>query len=110
MKNIKLKRIEGISGFLINLQALLFSGIKWGNLAGWASAWDTIYVRKDKLTDQKLLAHELCHIHQMNRHGKIKFMFMYLWEQIRKGYRNNKYEIEARNATYKEMSTIYKLI
>jgi hypothetical protein len=109
MKTIKVRCIKGFSGFFINLFALLFSGISWGHLAGWASAWNTIYIRKDKIGDTKLIAHELCHIHQMNTHGKFKFMLLYAIEQCKVGYRNNKYEVEARAARLQNFLGIYKV-
>ena len=109
MKTIKVRCIKGFSGFFINLFALLFSWISWGHLAGWASAWNTIYIRKDKIGDTKLIAHELCHIHQMNTHGKFKFMLLYAIEQCKVGYRNNKYEVEARAARLQNFLGIYKV-
>lgn len=109
MKVIKIKFIQGISGFFINLFALTFSWISWGSLKGWTSAWDTIYIRKDLINDERLLGHELCHVHQMNRLGKIKFMFLYTMEQLKSGYRNNKYEVEARAAKLSDYKSIYSL-
>ena len=50
------------------------------------------------LSDRKWLLHELKHIEQFRRHGFLSFVFLYLWECIRHGYTNNKYEIEARDA------------
>lgn len=44
------------------------------------------------------LRHELKHVEQFHEHGFIRFIFLYLWESIKNGYNNNKYEIEARNA------------
>jgi hypothetical protein len=50
------------------------------------------------LNNKKWLRHELCHIRQFRKHGTIPFIFMYLWESLLKGYYNNKYEKEAREA------------
>lgn len=62
----------------------------------------TIYLHQikkiDFLKSKKHLAHEMCHIKQFAEHGTIRFLFLYLVESIKNGYRNNKYEIEARNA------------
>ncbi|MFZ1529451.1 MAG: DUF4157 domain-containing protein [Ferruginibacter sp.] len=44
------------------------------------------------------LKHELCHIEQFRRYGFFSFIFMYLYESVKHGYYNNKYEIEAREA------------
>lgn len=50
------------------------------------------------LSNPRWVKHELCHIRQFKQHGVIKFLALYLWESMRKGYRNNKYEVEARKA------------
>jgi len=49
--------------------------------------------------DVKWLTHELEHVKQFRRYGFFNFIFRYLWESIRKGYYNNKFEIEARNSS-----------
>jgi hypothetical protein len=48
------------------------------------------------LNDTRWLKHELVHLRQFKQHGVLKFLIMYTWESIRKGYYNNKYEVEAR--------------
>ena len=50
------------------------------------------------LQDEKWVKHELCHVQQFREHGHIIFLIKYLWESIRKGYYNNKYEVAARAA------------
>lgn len=40
--------------------------------------------------------HEDWHKHQWKRDGYINFAIKYLWYQVRYGYENNPYEIEAR--------------
>ena len=50
------------------------------------------------LLDEKWVKHELCHIKQFKEHGYFLFVVKYLWESIRKGYYNNRFEVEARNA------------
>ena len=50
------------------------------------------------LFDEKWVKHELCHIKQFKEHGYFLFVVKYLWESIRKGYYNNRFEVEARNA------------
>ena len=50
------------------------------------------------LADERWLKHELCHIKQYKENGTIIFLIKYLWESLRKGYYNNKYEVEARQA------------
>ena len=50
----------------------------------------------DLLNNDRLLKHELCHIRQYKQHGTIGFLVKYMWESIRKGYYNNRFEVEAR--------------
>ncbi|MBL7702308.1 MAG: DUF4157 domain-containing protein [Ferruginibacter sp.] len=50
------------------------------------------------LADEKWLKHELCHIKQFREHGYFMFIVKYVWESIRKGYYNNRFEVEAREA------------
>ena len=54
--------------------------------------------KEDFLRNERWLKHELCHIRQYKQHGYIGFIVKYLWESIRKGYYNNKFEVEARAA------------
>jgi hypothetical protein len=62
----------------------------------------TIHLHNIKSTefkqDERLLKHELCHVRQFKEHGYFLFIIKYLWETIKNGYYNNKYEIEARKA------------
>lgn len=62
----------------------------------------TIYLwgvtKEDFMRDKKWLAHELTHIQQFARYGKLRFTLMYLWQSIRHGYHNNKFEREARDS------------
>ncbi|MDO8430450.1 MAG: hypothetical protein Q7S72_00460 [Candidatus Taylorbacteria bacterium] len=43
---------------------------------------------------EKDLQHELIHVEQYNQEPFIHF-FLYHFETLRKGYRNNRYEVEA---------------
>ena len=54
--------------------------------------------KEEFLKDEKWVKHELCHVQQFKKYGYIKFLMLYLWESIRKGYYNNRFEVEARNA------------
>ena len=54
--------------------------------------------RETFLQNERWLKHELCHIKQYHEHGHVTFIAKYLWESLRKGYHNNKYEAEARAA------------
>lgn len=40
--------------------------------------------------------HELTHVQQYQQLGKLKFLFCYLIESIRKGYYHNRFEQQAR--------------
>jgi hypothetical protein len=42
--------------------------------------------------------HEYCHIQQYKRYGAIRFLILYLYYSMRKGYYNNPFEVEARAA------------
>ena len=54
--------------------------------------------RTEFLDNKAWLRHELCHVRQFQRHGFLPFIVKYVWESIRHGYYNNKYEVEARKA------------
>src|SRR5689334_2216852 len=58
--------------------------------------WNTS--KAEFLKDDKWVKHELCHVRQFQQYGFINFLVRYIWESIRKGYYNNKYEVEARQA------------
>ncbi len=51
---------------------------------------------REFLKNKAWLCHELKHIQQFRQFGFIPFIFMYLRESLVHGYRNNKYEKEAR--------------
>lgn len=50
----------------------------------------------DFLNNERWVRHELTHIRQFKQYGFLKFILLYLFESIRNGYYNNKYEVEAR--------------
>ena len=50
------------------------------------------------LADERWVNHEICHVNQFAAHGYVMFTLKYLWESLRVGYYNNKYEVEARSA------------
>lgn len=54
--------------------------------------------RENFLRDERWVKHELCHIRQFRQYGFFGFLFRYLLESARKGYYNNRFEIEAREA------------
>jgi hypothetical protein len=54
--------------------------------------------KQDFLNNETWLRHELCHVRQFRQHGFLPFIFKYVWESVKHGYYNNKYESEARLA------------
>ena len=54
--------------------------------------------KQEFLKDERWVKHELCHVRQFRQNGFLPFIAQYLWESIKHGYYNNKYEIEAREA------------
>lgn len=54
--------------------------------------------KEEFLNDKRWLKHELCHIRQFKQHGYFIFIIKYVWESIKKGYYNNRFEAEARAA------------
>lgn len=54
--------------------------------------------REELIENNRWLKHELAHVEQFRKYGFLKFIAMYLVETIRNGYRQNKYEIQAREA------------
>lgn len=50
------------------------------------------------LQDTRWVKHELKHVEQFKRYGFITFITRYIIETMKRGYRNNKYEVEARMA------------
>ncbi len=49
------------------------------------------------LSNTKWLRHEVAHVHQWQKFGKLKFIYRYLIESLKKGYYNNRFEAEARS-------------
>lgn len=62
----------------------------------------TIYLyhvsKEDFLKDEKWVRHEMCHIQQFKKYGFLPFILKYLYESLKVGYHNNKFEAEARKA------------
>jgi hypothetical protein len=54
--------------------------------------------KEEFLNDQRWVKHELCHVRQFRENGFLSFIAKYVWESIKNGYYNNKYEAEAREA------------
>lgn len=50
------------------------------------------------LSDERWVKHERCHLAQFRQFGFVNFIVKYLVESIKKGYYNNRFEVEARAA------------
>jgi hypothetical protein len=61
--------------------------------------------REAFLQDKPWVAHELCHVRQFQQYGCVRFLGLYLLESVKRGYYNNKFEVEARLAGTKEALT-----
>lgn len=56
--------------------------------------WHTVFAAPNTRLDAELLLHELRHVHQFQ--GSSAFPILYLWESLRRGYHDNRYEADAR--------------
>jgi len=54
--------------------------------------------RKEFLSNQSWVLHELKHVEQYQSKGMIRFLWQYLMESLRNGYQDNAFEKEARDA------------
>ena len=62
----------------------------------------TIYLhnvsKRHFMASRRWMLHELKHVEQFEEHGFLAFLMRYLMEYFKKGYFQNKYEVEARMA------------
>lgn len=54
--------------------------------------------REDFLQRRPWVVHEVEHVRQFERYGHVRFAALYLLEYTRRGYYNNRFEVEARVA------------
>ena len=54
--------------------------------------------KADFLANTRWFRHEAAHLHQFSQNGFLPFLIKYVFESLKSGYHNNKYEIEARAA------------
>lgn len=52
--------------------------------------------KSEFLLNKRWLRHEIAHVKQFKQFGIIQFLFLYLMESFNNGYRNNRFEVEAR--------------
>lgn len=83
---MKVKTASGLIMMYMNLM----------DFDGWASYWNTVYIRPGYENDSRLVRHEKIHLEQMEKEGKFIFSIKYIWYILRFGYLDNPYEIEAR--------------
>lgn len=76
------------------MPTLLPLGLLFGKAAG-ITLEDTVYVKEEYRHRWHLHFHELVHIQQWQRLGPIEFLSQYVAEALTRGYRNNKFEVEA---------------
>jgi hypothetical protein len=69
---------------------LLLSGT-----VGITMPWGRVYVLEPWFEDRLLRLHEVVHLRQIRRDGRVRFTLSYLWWLGRHGYWRNPYEIEA---------------
>ena len=75
---------------------------------GWTSFWDTIYIRESQMNNYPLRVHELTHLNQIKRLGRVRFACMYMYYQWKYGYWKNPSEVEAYAAQAAARSTLYE--
>ena len=72
-------------------------------VGGWAlgrrsvagiTLWRTVFLAPDAALSAELLLHELRHVQQFG--ASRAFPLRYLWESVRRGYGDNRYEQDAR--------------
>ncbi|TDH24082.1 DUF4157 domain-containing protein [Segetibacter sp. 3557_3] len=52
--------------------------------------------RETFLSNKRWVCHEMAHVKQYQQYGIFRFLVLYLLESFRKGYLNNRFEVEAR--------------
>lgn len=52
--------------------------------------------KEDFLKNERWVCHELVHVKQYAQLGMLRFIILYLLESFKKGYENNRFEVDAR--------------
>lgn len=63
---------------------------------GFAAPWGTAYIHPQDASDRELIAHEDCHLEQLQDMGALEYTFTHLKNNATVGYQENPLEIEAR--------------
>ena len=88
------RRPVSLRGVRIWIAPWLFRLPWFRRFDGYAAWWTILLRSRDLLANNELVAHELCHVWQM-QHRPLRMPFSYL----RLGYDENPYEREAREAS-----------
>ena len=56
--------------------------------------WRTVWIAPGVALSGELLLHELRHVHQFEE--RLTFPLLYVWESLRHGYHQNRFEADAR--------------
>jgi hypothetical protein len=88
-------RPVSLRGVRIRVVPWLFRLPWFRRFDGYALHWTILLRSRDLLADEQLVAHELCHVWQMQHHP-IRMPLSYLLQ----GYDDNPYESEARSVTF----------
>lgn len=66
--------------------------------------------REQFLREPSWVAHEMCHIRQVQERGLLRFLWEYLVESARVGYYANRFEVEAREAGQRDAAAYAALL
>ncbi|WP_207895809.1 hypothetical protein [Hymenobacter gummosus] len=66
--------------------------------------------REQFLREPSWVAHEMCHIRQVQERGLLRFLWEYLLESARVGYYANRFEVEAREAGARDAAAYAALL
>lgn len=56
--------------------------------------WNVVFLAPGPRPSAELLLHEFAHVRQFGE--RLTFPLLYLWESIRRGYHDNRFEVDAR--------------
>lgn len=69
--------------------------------------WRTIYFGSHASLDADLLLHELRHVQQFLE--RRSFPVHYIWESLRRGYHENRYEVDARSYAARRLAQVSRV-
>jgi hypothetical protein len=95
----ELARVAWRTGGVVPRAAALFMGSR-GVAA--VTLWRVVFLARGVTPSPALLLHELRHVEQFEESAA--FPFAYLWEQLRRGYEHNRFEVDARRYAARRLS------